>query len=392
MVRVVGIFGKYVSVLLALLILGSGISLGGPAQVVRIGFIGPLSGPSAPQGLAARNAFDLAIREANALRNFPYRVEGIALDDASDPATGRAAAIKIASDATVIAGIGHWNSPVAFATIEVFHQFGMPFIIWCAIHPDLTRQGYIEIVRMCPTLEVETNAGVSWILKNLRLKNWSVVHDTTTYGLSTRDSFVGTLRGFGGRVVSVDGINVGDRDFSALISRLKNLEPEGVYFGGLVTEAALFRVQMVRAGLEAVFFGIGGIFYDRFIEIAGNAAEGTVVSTAGVPIEKRPGGLRFIEAYRRSGYREPLGPYAEFAYDGTNVILDALRRVGPDRKRMIQAIREGKYRGVVGDFGFDREGQSTVRDTAIYVVENGKWVLWEMSDYSKGKRQLVKKR
>lgn len=108
------------------------------AKVVKIGFIGPLTGPNAAQGVGARNAFDLKIREANASGKFPYKIEMVALDDASDPATGVAAALRLVFDPAVVAASGHWNSAVALATIHTFHTYRIPFIVWGAIHPDIT--------------------------------------------------------------------------------------------------------------------------------------------------------------------------------------------------------------------------------------------------------------
>lgn len=368
--------------------LGGGAS-GAPAQVVKLAFLGPLTGPNAPQGLGARNAFDLAIRQANASGRFPYRIEGVVLDDASDPATGRAAALRAVSDPAVVAATGHWNSPVAFATIEVFHEHRTPIVIWGAIHPDITRRGYAEVTRVAPTAEQETAVGARWVVRELRLRRWAVVHDTTTYGNFTRDAFVGTARGLGAEILSTDGINVGDRDFSALLTRLRGLNPEGLFFGGVVTEGALLRAQMARARLAAAFFSISGIFDDRFIEVATpQAAEGTLAIKPGVPLERIAAGRRFIEDYRAAGYREPYGAYGPYAYDATNILLEALRQVGPDRAKLVDAIRNIRHRGLLGEVTFDRDGQTQLVAVTRYVVQDGKWTVWEDSEYAKGRRKI----
>lgn len=378
---------RLLAVVLALGLAG-GVS-GAPAQVVKLAFIGPLTGPNAPQGLGARNAFDLAIRQANASGRFPYQIEGVVLDDASDPATGRAAALRAVSDPAVVAATGHWNSPVAFATIEVFHEHRTPIVIWGAIHPDITRRGYAEVTRVAPTAEQETAVGARWVVRELGIRRWAVVHDTTTYGNFTRDAFIGTARGFGAEVLSTDGINVGDRDFSALLTRLRGLNPEGLFFGGVVTEGALLRAQMARARLGAAFFSISGIFDDRFIEVATpQAAEGALAIKPGVPLERIAAGRRFIEDYRAAGYREPYGAYGPYAYDATNILLQALREVGPDRVKLVEAIRNIRHRGLLGEVMFDRQGQTQLVAVTRYVVQDGKWAVWEDSEYAKGRRKL----
>ena len=102
---------------------------------VKLGFLGPLSGGNAQQGLGARNGFLLAIEQANAVADAPYEFEGVVVDDASDPQTGVSAAMKLVNDPQLAAATGHWNSPVALATMPVFARFQTPLVIWGAISP-----------------------------------------------------------------------------------------------------------------------------------------------------------------------------------------------------------------------------------------------------------------
>src|SRR5918997_2182135 len=108
-------------------------------ETVKIGFIGPLSGGNAQQGLSARNGFQLAIDQANA-SGLPFKIEPVILDDAANPQTGVAAALKLTNDGQVLAATGHWNSGVALATIPVFQRAGVPFIVWGAISPKITER------------------------------------------------------------------------------------------------------------------------------------------------------------------------------------------------------------------------------------------------------------
>ncbi len=146
---------------------------------------------------------------------------------------------------------------------------------------------------------------------------------------------------------------------------------------------------MVRARLAAAFFSISGIFDDRFIEVATpQAAEGTLAIKPGVPLERIPAGRRFIEDYRAAGYREPYGAYGPYAYDATNILLEALRQVGPDRAKLVEAIRNIRHRGLLGEVTFDREGQTRLVAVTRYVVQEGKWTVWEDSEYAKGRRKV----
>src|SRR5690606_15396042 len=124
--------------LVSVAILACAAAFGSPAvaqETIKLGFLGPLSGGNAQQGLGAKNGFLLAIDQWNETEGVPFKVEGVVLDDASDPQAGVSAALKLVNDRSVVAATGHWNSPVALATLPVFHRSQMPFIVWGAISP-----------------------------------------------------------------------------------------------------------------------------------------------------------------------------------------------------------------------------------------------------------------
>jgi branched-chain amino acid transport system substrate-binding protein len=360
------------------------------AKAVKIGFIGPLTGPNAAQGVGARNAFDLAIREANASGKFQYKIEMVALDDASDPATGVAAALKLVSDPLVIAASGHWNSPVALATIHTFHTYKIPFIVWGAIHPDITAYyKYPGVNRVAPTLVQENGPLCDWVIGELGYKSFSVISDTSSYGETNTKAFGPLAEGKGGKVVSVDAVTVGTTDFRPVLTKIKGVNPGAVYFGGVVMEGALIRDQMEKVGLKKLFCAISGIKDDKFLEVAGPSGEGVLSIKPGKPIEKLEGGAKFVKAYEAAGYREPFGAYGPNAYDSAGILLEAISKVGPDDKAAIaKYVRGIKYRGLMGETTFDATGQTTNVAVSRFVGQEGKWVLWEDSDYAKGIRKL----
>jgi len=364
----------------------------GQTKVVKIGFIGPLTGPNAAQGVGARNAFDLAIREANASGKFPYKLEMVALDDASDPATGVAAALRLVSDPAVVAASGHWNSPVALATIHTFHTYRIPFIVWGAIHPDITGfYKYPGVNRVAPTLIQENGPLCDWVISELAYKSFSIISDTSSYGEMNVKAFRPMVENKGAKILSVDSVTVGTTDFRPILTKIKGLNPEAVYFGGVVMEGALIRDQMEKVGLKKVFCAISGIKDDKFLEVAGPSGEGVLSIKPGKPIEKLEGGTRFVKAYETAGYREPFGAYGPNAYDSAGIILEAISKVGPDDKAaMAKYIRGIKYRGLMGETTFDATGQTTNIIVSRFVGQSGKWVSWEDSEYSKGIRNLPK--
>jgi branched-chain amino acid transport system substrate-binding protein len=364
----------------------------GQARVVKIGFIGPLTGPNAAQGVGARNAFDLKIRQANASGKFPYKIEMVALDDASDPATGVAAALKLVSDPAVVAASGHWNSSVALATIHTFHTYKVPFIVWGAIHPDIT--GYYQypgVDRVAPTLVQENGPLSNWVIGELGYKTFSIISDTSSYGEMNVKAFVPMAEKLGAKILSTDMVSVGTTEFRPILTKIKGLNPDAIYFGGVVMEGALIRDQMEKVGLKKLFCAISGIKDDKFLEVAGPSGEGVLSIEPGKPIEKIEGGPEFLKAYAAAGYREPFGAYGPNAYDSAGIILEALSKVGPDDKGAIaKYIRGIKYKGLMGETSFDATGQTTNIMVSRFVGQDGKWVPWEDSAYAKGSRKLPK--
>lgn len=367
-------------------------STGWAQKVVKIGFIGPLTGPNAAQGIGARNAFDLAIREANASGKHPFKIEMVALDDASDPATGVAAALKLVSDPAVVAASGHWNSPVALATIHTFFTYRIPFIVWGAIHPDITAYyKYLYVDRVAPTLVQENGPLIDWVVGDLGYKTFSIISDTSSYGETNVKAFQPMAEKKGAKILSVDSATVGTTDFRPILTKIKGLNPDAVYFGGVVMEGALARDQMGKVGLNRLFCAISGIKDDKFLEVSGPAGEGVLTIKPGKPIEKLEGGAKFVKAYEAAGYREPFGAYGPNAYDSAGILLEAISKVGTDNKETIaKFIRSIKYKGLLGETTFDATGQTTNVVVSRYVGQDGKWVEWEESAYAKGARKLPK--
>jgi branched-chain amino acid transport system substrate-binding protein len=347
------------------------------SETIKLGFIGPLSGGNALQGLGARNGFLLALEQANE-GDYPYRVEGEVLDDASDPSTGVSAALKLVNDPDVVAAIGHWNSPVALATTPIFHDHGVPFIIWGAISPSITEQNFPEVTRTTPTLTQENAPLAQWLVDEAGKKRFAIISDTSDYGKQNSRAFTGYIEAGGGEVVSTDEAPVGTTDFRAILTKVRSLEPDAIYFGGVITEAGLVRKQMADLGMQDMpMVGISGIYDAKYLEIAGDAADGTIVSVPKVSENEKL--KAFQEAYASANFDDPAGPYAKYAYDSANILLQVIKEHGPDdREALARAIREIEYDGVLGTTAFDEQDQTRIEVIVEpYVAVGSEWVPWE---------------
>ncbi|MBA7565344.1 branched-chain amino acid ABC transporter substrate-binding protein [Candidatus Atribacteria bacterium 1244-E10-H5-B2] len=356
---------------------------------VKIAFIGPITGTAADMGLGGRNSFLLAVREANESELFPFKIETMVLDDGGDPAVALTAAMKAVADNNVVAIVAHWNSACALATVHTYHKAGIPTVIWGAIHPDITYgNDYREITRVCQVAKVQDYFLVRFLI-DLGYKSYSVIHDKTSYGEAHANSFIEAVNEFGGQILSRDGTTEGERDFSPVLTMIRPRNPEVVFYAGYHTEAAFIKMQMKELDMDQLLVGITGMSAETFNELAGEYAEGSMHAREGIPLAELPGGRKFVAAYEDANFAEPYEAYGPFAYEATNVVLTALKKVGADRGKLIDEIAVTKdFDLIFGGWSFDEHGQTDLELYRAYVSQDGKWVVWEESEYATGKRLL----
>ena len=378
-----------VSVLALAVVLGMASAAASAKDMVKVGFIGPLTGGVSANGIGGRNSADLAVKLRNADPSAKYEYEMVALDDECKPNIGVQAATKLAADKEVIAAATHYCSAVAIATVDVYHKFGLPVIVWGAVLPDITYgNDYKEVHRVNGTM-INQNETAAKFMTDLGYKTWAIIHDTTDYGKGHNKYFSEAVTKNGGEIVATFGVTADQQDFTAELTKIKSLNPDVIYFGGLTPIGVRIRAQMDKLGIESQFEGTSGIVSDAFIEGAGDLAEGVLAFREGAPTEKLPGGQFFLEKYAAAGYADPPEAYGAFAFAAMSLILDTIEAVGPDRKKVRDAL--GNVQGVdsiVGEITFDDHGQNTVALITKYVIQDGKWTVWEDSEYAAGKRKL----
>jgi branched-chain amino acid transport system substrate-binding protein len=359
-------------------------------EQVKVGFIGPLTGGVSANGIGGRNSADLAIRLRNKDENAKYEYEFVVQDDECKPNIGVQAATKLAADKRVIAAATHYCSAVAIATVDTYHKFGLPIIVWGAVLPDITYgNNYPEVHRVNGTM-INQNETAAKFMRSLGYETWAIIHDTTDYGKGHNKYFSENLKKEGGKILATFGVTADQQDFTAELTKIKELNPDVIYFGGLTPIGVRIRAQMDKLGINAQFQGTSGIVSDAFIEGTGDLAEGVVAFREGAPTEKLPGGQYFLEKYNAQNYEAGPEAYGAFAYAAMNLILDTIEEVGPDREKVRDALNNVKGRdSIVGEITFDEHGQNTVALITKYVIQDGKWTLWEDSEYASGKRKLA---
>ncbi len=362
---------KITTALVAVSLAASGVAY---ADDIKVGYIGPITGKLAANGIAGRNSADLAIQQRNANPDSKNKYELVALDDECKPNIGVQVATKMAADKGVSATIGHFCSAVATGTVDIYNRFGMPIVVWGAISPAITYgNDYKEIYRTIGTLTSQNETAASF-MKAKGYMRVIMIHDTTAYGTGHQDAFAKFAKEAGIELVESIGVGADQQDFTAELTTAKSQNADVIYFGGLVDLGIRVRNQMDKVGIDAQFIGVSGVIADTFIEGAVNA-EGSIAMRQGAPVEEMPGGPAYLEKYSAAKYDNPPEAYGIYAYTAMNVLLDAIENAGSDRKAItaaLAALPQKDY--AIGPVSFDESGQNTFSLITPVVVKDGKWV------------------
>ncbi len=352
------------------------------SNVVRVAVAVPLTGDMGTEGQGVRRAVELAVELANESHRFSYPIEARAFDDRADPKEAVSVANIIVSDPKTIAVIGHYNSGCSIPASQVYNRANLAMVSPASTNPKLTQQqlesgwsGPRNIFRVVPTDDVQGSFAADFVAKKLKLRRVAIIHDKTPYGQGLAEQFRDRFLSDGGSVLSFDGIVIGDRDFKALLTRLNSIKPDGIYFGGLYMEAGLLLRQAKELGLRAPFFSGDGSKTDELIKVAGPAAEGSYFSITGIPVEYLATAKPFLEKYNQKYPGVSVKPFDHFGYEATNIVLDALAKVGSDRGKIIEELRKTRYSGVLGVTEFDEKGDTKNKIVTMTQVRNGEFSI-----------------
>ncbi|MEW6095252.1 MAG: branched-chain amino acid ABC transporter substrate-binding protein [bacterium] len=343
-------------------------------EEVKIALAGPLTGDIAAMGQGMSNACKMAIDDANAsLKLKGIRLEFLPVDDRADPQEAVTIANQLISDQKVIGVIGHLNSGCSIPASKVYHQKKIVMITPASTNPGLTLQGFKNVFRVCTTDDVQGSFAADLVYKKLGLKKVSIIHDKTPYGQGLAEEFKKQFTANGGNPLSFDGINIGDKDFKALLIKINANKPEAIYFGGVYSECGLIAKQAKEIGFSGTIITGDGVFSPEYIKIGGKATENNIITMVGSPPEKLPLAAEFIKRYKKKYPNVDIQPYDAYTYEATNILIDAISHVGTDKNAIIDYICDVEYKGILGTTSFDEKGDTLNRIITAYIVKDGKF-------------------
>ena len=332
-------------------------------MVVKIGHVGPVSGGQAHYGKDNENGARMAVEDLNAkgvtIGGKKVKLELVAEDDAADPKQGTAAAQKLC-DAKVNGVVGHLNSGTTIPASSIYNQCGIPHVTPSATNPKLTQQGYKTTFRLLAN-DNALGAGLALhAANNLKLKKIAIIDDRTAYGQGVAEVFKKTAMAKGIQIVDEQYTNDKAVDFMAILTAIKSKAPDGVFYGGMDTQAGPMLRQMEQLGMTNVkFFGGDGICTAKLSEQSGNAktTQNVVCAEGGASLEKMPGGKAWKARYDAK-YPGQFQVYSPYTYDAVGVLVDAMVRAGSaDPKVYTAKLFDANYQGVTTKIGFEADGE-----------------------------------
>jgi branched-chain amino acid transport system substrate-binding protein len=336
------------------------------ALTVTIGVAGPLTGGIAHQGKDDENGVALAIAQANAKKlvigGRPVTFKMMSEDDQGDPKLGTLVAQKFV-DAKVAAVIGHLNSGVTIPASEIYARAGIPVISGSATNPALTERGLKGVFRTVGRDDQQGPAIAAYIANELKAKRVAIVDDKTAYGEGLATEVERALKAAGVTIVGRERTTDKETDFKAILTRIKQKNPDAVFHGGMDATGGVMLKQARELGLKAHFAYGDGACTDEMAGLAGGAGEGLACSQAGLPAAAAS--REFLDAFvAKYG---PTKLYAPFYYDATNVVIEAMRKAdSTDPAKFTPGIYTLEHAGATGKIAFDAKGDRKDAEMTIF--------------------------
>jgi branched-chain amino acid transport system substrate-binding protein len=353
---------------------GTGLLFGGAAsaQDITIGVAGPMTGQYASFGQQLKNGADLVVADINAAGGVLGKKLKLEIgDDACDPKQARAVAEKL-SGLKVPFVAGHFCSSSSIPASDAYAENNVLQITPASTNPQFTERKLWNTFRTCGRDDQQGAVAGAYMAKNYKGKNIAILHDKSTYGKGLADETKAALNKAGTKEKMYEAYTQGDKDFTALVSKMKAANVDVAYVGGYHTEAGLILRQMRDQGMKTQLISGDALVTNEFWSITGPAGEG-VLMTFGPDPRKKPSAAAVVKKFKDKGI-DPEG-YTLYTYAAIQVWAAAANKAkSTDPKKVAETLKAGKWDTVLGPLSFDKKGDITVIDYVFYKwTKDGKY-------------------
>jgi branched-chain amino acid transport system substrate-binding protein len=368
------------TVVMAALILAGAFAGSGPANAageVKIGLSAPLTGDWAEYGNDFKRSVTMVIDQVNKEGGINGKqLELVIADSRGDAKESVLIAEKFVADPGVIAQIGDFSSSSTMAAAPVYEQAKMVQISPTASHQDWTKKGEF-MFRVVATQGYEGPYNARWAVSDLKKKKIATIYINNDWGVDANKYFVGEARKLGAEVVAEEAFTPGEKDFNAIISKLKRQEPELVYMPTFYADFTAIMNQAERARFKPTVLANSSLFSAKTLEMGGKAVEGTMIPVNYFGSDPRPAAQNFTKGYKALYGAEP-NQFAALAYDAAGLLTAALKAVGTDSRA---GVREGLlglkgYEGATGPISY-ADGRDPAKQLVRIMIRDGQWVLYK---------------
>ena len=342
------------------------------ADSIKIGFNVPLTGFAAADGTSAKHGAELAVEQINAAGGVGGKMlELVVYDDQASPKEAVPIAQRLIEQDEVAVGISGSYSGSTRAAAGVFQGAGIPYVSAYAVHPDITKSGEF-VFRTSFVGEVQGRAGAKLIGEMLGKKKVSVITLQNDFGKSLAAGFKDAAGDFGIEILGEAEYSIKDRQFGPIVSKVKAETPEAIYASGYYFTAGPLVSQLRAAGIDVPVIGQEGYDGQKFIEIAGPAAEGVIITTSLDRDSEDPEARAFIAEFeKRAGY--PADMVSASTHTAVKVVAAALASAGSMEPGTIRdAIAATELKAATGEISFNGLGE-VQKDVQVQVVKDGNW-------------------
>lgn len=343
------------------------------AGTLKLGSMGPLTGPYAADGNDIANGVRVAIEVMKAEGGVPG-FDDITLtpgDTVCDPRQAVASANKLINE-EVLAVIGAYCSSSTIPSSETLAEEDIFMLTPASTHPDVTSRGLKNMFRTCGRDDHQAPAAVRFMTEVEGYKSIYIVDDKTTYSQGIADGVAAAAKEAGMDVLGHDHINQGDKDFSAILTKVKSANPD-IFYISLQNSStgALMVIQAKRVGIDAALMGQDAVYHPQIIDIAKGAVEG-MFCTFGDIDKSAPAYISFMEKYQEMFNTGP-GAYSAYAFDSAMAYMRAVKAAGTtDFDAVREALLKTEFVGASKLLKYEENGDSGSNYT-VYIIKDGKF-------------------
>jgi branched-chain amino acid transport system substrate-binding protein len=366
--------------ILAMLLLAGAFAGANPAHAadaVKIGLSAPLTGDWAEYGNDFKRSVTLVIDKVNQAGGINgKKLELVIADSRGDAKESVLIAERFVADPAIIAQIGDFSSSSTMAAAPVYEQAKMVQISPTASHQDWTKKGEF-MFRVVATQGYEGPYNARWAVNDLKKKKIATIYINNDWGVDANKYFVGEARTLGAEIVAEEAFTPGEKDFNAIISKLKRQEPQLVYMPTFYADFTAIMNQAERARFKPTVLANSSLFSVKTLEMGGKAVEGTMIPVNYFSSDPRPAPQNFTKDYRALYGADP-NQFAALAYDAAGLLMAALKAVGTDSRAK---VREGLlglkgYEGATGPISY-AQGRDPAKQLVRIMIKGGQWVLYK---------------